>query len=192
VAKYQPVKLAAMEAQWETQKNAPLHLLLFPDRVNKMNSLEWLSIPGAMSWMAYGDVNAEVKGLKAFPEKDWPPVGITFWSFRFMVALGALFILLAGIALLQWNTKEFSPRIADTLAWAIPLPYLGLALGWTVAEVGRQPWIVYGLMRTADAVSPVPPGNVVVSLAAFIAVYSLLGCIAVYLMRKYARQGPRS
>jgi cytochrome d ubiquinol oxidase subunit I len=190
VAKYQPVKLAAMEAQWETQKNAPLHLLQFPDRTNKMNSMEWLSIPGAMSWMAYGDVNAEVKGLKAFPESDWPPISSTFWSFRLMVGLGMLFILLAGAALLQWGKEEISPLVARTLVRAIPLPYLGLALGWTVAEVGRQPWIVYGLMRTADAVSPVPAGNVAVSLGAFIVVYSLLGLIAVYLMRKYACQGP--
>jgi cytochrome d ubiquinol oxidase subunit I len=76
------------------------------------------------------------------------------------------------------------------MVWAIPLPYLGLAFGWTVAEVGRQPWIVYGLMRTADAVSPVPAGNVVISLVAFILVYSLLGFIDIYLLRKYACQGP--
>jgi cytochrome d ubiquinol oxidase subunit I len=193
VAKYQPIKLAAMEAQWDTQKNAPMHLLQFPDRSNKMNSLEWLSIPGAMSWLAYGDVNAEVKGLKDFPEKDWPPISSTFWSFRLMVGLGTFFILLALVALLQWNRKEdFPPRIASALAWSIPLPYLALAFGWTVAEVGRQPWIVYGLMRTTDAVSPVPPGNVAISLVAFILVYSLLGLIAVYLMRKYACLGPRS
>ena len=192
VAVHQPVKLAAMEALWETQKKAPMHLLQFPDRANKMNSLEWLGIPGLMSWMAYGDVNAEVKGLKDFPEKDWPPISSTFWSFRFMVGLGTLFILLAGAAFLQRNKDELGPRIARALVWAIPLPYLGLAFGWTVAEVGRQPWIVYGVMRTAEAVSPVPAGNVVVSLVAFIAVYSLLGFIAVSLMRKYARQGPRS
>lgn len=190
VAKYQPVKLAAMEAQWETQKNAPMHLLQVPDRANKMNRMEWLGIPGLMSWMAYGDAGAEVKGLKAFPEKDWPPISSTFWSFRLMVGLGVLFILLAGIAFLQRNREEIDPRLAGALVWAIPLPYLGLAFGWTVAEVGRQPWIVYGLMRTADAVSPVPPGNIVVSLVAFIAVYSLLGFIDVYLLRKYACQGP--
>ena len=192
VAKHQPVKLAAMEAQWETQKNAPMHLLQIPDRVNKMNSLEWLTFPGAMSWLAYGDVSAEVKGLKAFPEKDWPPISSTFWSFRFMVGLGGFFILLAFVALLQWNKEAFPQRVASALVWSIPLPYFALAFGWTVAEVGRQPWIVYGLMRTTDAVSPVPPGNVVISLIAFIVVYSLLGLIAVYLMRKYACLGPRS
>jgi cytochrome d ubiquinol oxidase subunit I len=155
-----------------------------------MNSMEWLGIPGLMSWMAHGDANAEVKGLKAFPEKDWPPISSTFWSFRFMVGLGTLFILLAGAAFLQRNKEELSQQLAGMLVWAIPLPYLALAFGWTVAEVGRQPWIVYGLMRTADAVSPVPPGNVAVSLVAFIAVYSLLGFIDVYLLRKYACQGP--
>ena len=190
VAKHQPVKLAAMEALWDTQKNAPMALVQFPDRSNKMNSMEYLSVPGIMSWMAYGDTNAEVKGLKAFPEEDWPPVGSTFWSFRFMVGLGMLFILLAGLAYVQRNKEEMDPAFARKLVWAIPLPYLGLAFGWTVAEVGRQPWIVYGLMRTADAVSPVPPGNVVLSLLAFIVVYSLLGFIDIYLLRKYACQGP--
>ncbi|MCL1986225.1 MAG: cytochrome ubiquinol oxidase subunit I [Betaproteobacteria bacterium] len=190
VAKYQPVKLSAMEAQWETQKHVPVHLLQIPDRANKMNSLEALSVPGLMSWMAYGDVNAEIKGLKAFPETDWPPVNTTFWSFRVMVALGVIFILLAGVAFLQRNKEEIGPGIARALVWAIPLPYLGLAFGWTVAEVGRQPWIVHGLMRTTDAVSPVPAGNVVLSLIAFIVVYSLLGLIDIYLLRKYACQGP--
>jgi len=190
VAKYQPVKLAAMEAQWETQQNAPMYLLQFPDRANKMNSLEWLAIPGLMSWLAHGDVNAEVKGLKDFPEKDWPPISSTFWSFRFMVGLGGFFILLAMAAFLQRNKEELGPRIAKVLVWSIPLPYLGLAFGWTVAEVGRQPWIVYGLMRTADAVSPVPSANVAISLVAFIMVYSLLGFTAMYLVRKYACLGP--
>jgi cytochrome d ubiquinol oxidase subunit I len=101
-----------------------------------------------------------------------------------------LFILLACAAMLQRSKEELSPRLAGALTWAIPLPYLGLALGWTVAEVGRQPWIVYGLMRTADAVSPVPAGNVALSLMAFIVVYSLLGIIAIYRTRKYACQGP--
>jgi len=190
VAKYQPVKLAAMEAQWTTQKHAPFHLLQFPDGANKMNSMEWLSIPGLTSWMAYGDVSAEVKGLKDFPEKDWPPINSTFWSFRIMAAFGIIFVLLACAAFLQRKKEELSPCMARTLVWAIPLPYLSIAFGWAVAEVGRQPWIVHGLMRTADAVSPVPAGNIVISLVAFILVYSLLGLIDIYLLRKYACQGP--
>ena len=190
VARYQPVKLAAMEAQWETKSNAPFHILQFPDRTNKMNSLEWLSVPGLLSWIAYNDVNAEVKGLKSFPEADWPPVSSTFWSFRIMVALGAFFVLLALLAFWQRKQENMSPRLLRTLLWTLPLPYFGLAFGWTVAEVGRQPWIVYGLMRTSEAVSPVPPGNVAVSLIAFIAVYALLGLIDIFLLRKYACLGP--
>jgi cytochrome d ubiquinol oxidase subunit I len=190
VAKYQPVKLAAMDAHWETQKAVPAYLLQIPDRANKRNSVATLSIPGFMSWLAYGNANAEVRGLKSFPENEWPPINTTFWSFRLMIALGAVFVLLATLAFLQRNKEEIGSGLAGVLVWAIPLPYLAVAFGWAVAEVGRQPWIVYGLMRTADAVSPVPPGNVVLSLVAFIAVYTLLGIIDVYLLRKYACQGP--
>ena len=192
VAEHQPVKLAAMEGVWETGKNVPLHLLQFPDRVNKMNSLEAVSIPGFLSWLSYGDTGAEIKGLKDFPEKDWPPISSTFWSFRLMVALGGLFILLAFLAFLQRNKETPYPCLMRALTLTIPLPYFGLAFGWTVAEVGRQPWIVHGLMRTAGAVSPVPASSVAISLVAFIVVYALLGLIDIYLLRKYACLGPRS
>ncbi len=190
VAKYQPVKLAAMEALWEGGTNVPFHLLQIPDRANKMNSIEALSLPGMTSWIAYGDSKAEVKGLKDFPESDWPPISSTFWSFRLMVGMGGLFILLAAAAFIQRNKEEMHPGLLKALVWGIPVPYVGIALGWTVAEVGRQPWIVYGLMRTADAVSPVPASSILISFIAFCVVYSLLGLIDIYLLRKYACQGP--
>ncbi len=190
VAKYQPAKLAAMESHWETETNAPMYLLTFPDEENKKNMFEFIEIPNILSIMAYNDPNAEVKGLNSFPEGDTPPVALTFISFRIMVGLGSFFILLAFIAYLKRNTIADNPFLARLLIWNIPLPYFAIAFGWMVAEVGRQPWIVYNLMRTSDAASPVPGSSVAISLAAFIGVYSLLGAIDIYLIAKYAKKGP--
>ncbi len=190
VAKYQPAKFAAMESHWETETNAPIYLLAIPDEENKENLIEAFPLPGFLSFLAEGDFNAEVKGLNSFPEGDTPPVLLTFLSFRIMVGLGGLFIILAFIAFIKRNEIEKYPLFAKLLIYNIPLPYFAIAFGWMVAEVGRQPWIVYNLMRTADAVSPVPGSSVAISLAAFIGVYSLLGLLDIYLIAKYAKKGP--
>lgn len=190
VAKYQPAKLAAMESHWETSTYAPMYLLTFPDEENKENMFEILPIPGILSLLAYNDVSAEVKGLNDFPEGDTPPVGLVFSSFRIMVGLGSLFILLAALAWYSRNNIERFPWLPRVLIWNIPLPYFAIAFGWMLTEVGRQPWIVYNLMRTTDAVSPVPGSSVAISLIAFIAVYSLLGLLDIYLLMKYAKKGP--
>ncbi len=191
MAELQPTKLAAMESHWETQTNAPIYLLLVPNISGEGNLIEALPVPGALSFLAYNDFNAEVKGLKDFPKEDRPPVLLTFLAFRGMVGLGTLFPILALLAFV-WRKNLHERRWFSTiLIWAIPLPYLAIMAGWTLAEVGRQPWIVYGLMRTADAVSPVPAGSVVTSLIAFIVVYSLLGLLDIYLLRKYAIKGPQ-
>ncbi len=192
VAKYQPAKLAAMEALWETEKNAPMHLLAWPNAEEEKNDFEMLSIPGLASFLSYGNAEAEVKGLKEFSKEDRPPLLITFLSFRTMVGLGTIFILLSFIAFWQRKRDEnMSPWLMRCLVWCIPLPYIAIMLGWAVAEVGRQPWIVYGLMRTSDAVSPVPAGNVAISLVAFIVVYTMLGLVDIYLLRKNAIKGPK-
>lgn len=190
VAEHQPAKLAAMESHWEGGRNVPFYLLVWPDPENERNSVETLGIPGLLSWISFGSADAEVKGLKDFPREDRPPVSPTFWSFRGMVALGMLFMALALWATLQRKRETPCPRLLKALVWNIPLPYIGLMLGWAVAEIGRQPWIVHGLMRTSDAVSPVPPSSVAISLAAFIVVYSVLGILDIYLLRKYALKGP--
>ena len=190
VAELQPAKLAAMEAHWETSSNVGFPMLLVPDEANETNSMEGLTIPGLMSWIAYGDSNAEIKGLKDFPKEDRPPVTPVFWSFRIMVALGVVFIVLAASAWLQRKREMPCRGLMATLVWSIPLPYITIALGWLVAEVGRQPWIVYNLMRTSDAVSPVPADNVMFSLIAFIVVYGVLGLLDIFLLRKYACKGP--
>ncbi len=167
VAEHQPAKLAAMESHWEGGRNVPFYLLVWPDPENERNSVETLGIPGLLSWISFGSADAEVKGLKDFPKEDRPPVSATFWSFRGMVTLGALFIALALAATLQRKRETPCPRLLKALVWNIPLPYIGLMLGWAVAEIGRQPWIVHGLMRTSDAVSPVPSSSVAISLGAF-------------------------
>ena len=192
VAEKQPAKLAAMEALWETTSAAPMYLLQMPDEANETNSVEAIPVPGALSFLAYGDFSSEVKGLKDFAREDRPPVLLSFISFRLMVGLGTLFILLSIWAWLKRKNPEQSSLLLRILPWIIPLPYLANELGWMLAEVGRQPWIVYGLMRTSDAVSPVAVSQVGTTLVAFILVYGLLGAVAVYLFFKNARKGPAS
>jgi cytochrome d ubiquinol oxidase subunit I len=190
VAAIQPTKLAAMESLWETKAGAPQYLLVIPDEKNQRNALEFGAIPGALSMLAYHDPKATVRGLKDFPEDERPPVTITFLSFRVMVGLGFLFLFLTLYGWIRRNKLMESPNYLKIMLYAIPLPYIASEAGWAVAEVGRQPWVVYGLMRTADAVSPISGSQVMVSLVAFVVVYSLLGAAAFYLIGKYARRGP--
>ena len=192
VAEMQPAKLAAMESHWETGTHVPMYLLTWPDQANRTNSIQALPIPSLLSLLAFNSPSAEVKGLDAFPADDIPPVLPTFLSFRFMVACAGLFVLLA-IAAWWWRKDlENHPLLMKALIYVIPLPYLGIMAGWAVAEIGRQPWIVYGLMRTSDAVSPVPTSSVGLSLAAFIVIYTFLGILDIYLLRKYAKKGPEA
>nr|HPN09982.1 cytochrome ubiquinol oxidase subunit I [Syntrophales bacterium] len=135
----------------------------------------------------------EVKGLKAFPKEERPPVWETFLGFRLMVALGGLFILLSALAffLSRKEALERQPLLLKALILALPLPYLAGELGWIVAEVGRQPWIVYGVLKTSEAVSRgVSTFQAAVSLAGFTLLYSILWGINIYLLAKYARKGP--
>lgn len=192
VAATQPTKLAAMESHWETANNVPMYLFSIPDPENERNLVELIPIPGFLSFLAFNDFNAEVKGLKDFPKEDRPPVTLTFWAFRGMIGLGTLFILLGAWAYIKRARPEESPLLLKLLMWVIPLPYIALQLGWIVAEVGRQPWIVYGLMRTTDAVSPVNPGEVALTLTLFVGVYLVLGIVAIYLLRRTALKGPAS
>jgi cytochrome d ubiquinol oxidase subunit I len=190
VAKIQPTKLAAMEALWDTQTKAPQTLFLIPDEKNERNLMEIGKIPGLLSMLAYHSPDAEVKGLKAFPKDDRPPVMLTFVAFRVMVALGFLFVLLTVIGLFMRNKLVESPLYLKVMLWSMPLPYIAIQAGWIVTEVGRQPWIVYNVMRTKDAVSPIATSQVATSFVAFIVVYGILGVIAFYLMRKFAIEGP--
>lgn len=193
VAKYQPAKLAAMESLWETEKPAGMNLLVIPDPANERNSVEALRIPHLLSILSHYTPDAEVKGLKAFSKNERPPVTPVFFAFRIMVGIGFLMILLALFAW-RWQDKiEQYPRFMRILIWAIPLPYIAIQLGWTVAELGRQPWIVYGIMKTSDAVSTaINTPQVATSLIAFTLVYTLLGIADFYLLFKFARKGPET
>jgi cytochrome d ubiquinol oxidase subunit I len=190
VTDVQPAKLAAMEAHWETTRRAPIVLFAIPDEENARNRFEFGSLPGGLSLLGYHDFNAEVRGLKDFPANERPPVLLTFLSFRTMVALGTLFPLLTIIGFFLRKRLVENRWYLMIMVAAIPLPYIAIEAGWVLAEVGRQPWIVYGLLRTAEAASPVAGGQVLASLIAFILVYGLLGLLGFFLIAKFALQGP--
>jgi cytochrome d ubiquinol oxidase subunit I len=193
VAEHQPAKLAALESFWETRSNAPFALFLWPEPKNEKNAFEFLSIPGGLSLMAFHRAGAEVKGLKAFPPDERPPILPVFLAFRVMVGLGAVFIVLTflGWRLGRRDRLESSPAYLKIMLYGIPLPYIAVQLGWVVTEVGRQPWIVYGVMRTSEGVSrSLRPGHVAGSLVAFTLVYGLLAAVDIYLLARYSRKSP--
>jgi cytochrome d ubiquinol oxidase subunit I len=190
VTEVQPAKLAAMESHWETMPRAPVHLFAIPDEENERNLIEIGSIPGLLSFLGHHDINKPVTGLKDIPKDERPPVLITFIAFRTMVGLGTLFIILMAWGWFRRKKLLESPLFLKAMLYAIPLPYIAIEMGWVLAEVGRQPWIVYGLMKTSQAVSPVAGIQVATSLVGFVLVYGLLGAAGFYLMAKYARAGP--
>jgi cytochrome d ubiquinol oxidase subunit I len=190
VAVSQPTKLAAMESLWETQKNAPIYLLAIPDPEKERNAVEIGPIPGMLSLLAFHSSSAEVKGLKAWPREERPPVLLVFSAFKIMVGLGALFVLLMIIGWFLRNRLLEAPWYLKIMLYAIPLPYIAIQAGWAVTEVGRQPWIVYGVMKTAQAASPVSASQVGITLAAFIVVYGIIALFYLYLLRRTVINGP--
>ncbi len=193
VAKTQPAKFAAMESLWNTCNNAPMHLIAFPDAKNECNLVSALPVPGLLSFLAFHDTKAEIRGITSFPKDERPPVLPVFLSFRLMVGLGTFFIVVAAAAffLAKNGLLEKYPLFLKLLVLIIPLPYIANQLGWIVSELGRQPWIVYGLMKTSDAVSKsLEMSQVVGSLLGFTLLYGLLGFVDIYLLVKFARKGP--
>ena len=190
VTEVQPAKLAAMESHWETMPRAPIHMFAIPDEENERNLIEIGSIPGLLSFLGHHDINKPVTGLKDIPKDERPPVLITFIAFRTMVGLGTLFIILMVWGWFRRKKLLESPLFLKAMLYAIPLPYIAIEMGWVLAEVGRQPWIVYGLMKTSQAASPIAGIQVAISLVGFVLVYGLLGAAGFYLMAKYARAGP--
>lgn len=193
IARFQPTKFAAMESQWETSRGVGMNLLLVPDVAGECNSFEQICVPNALSLLAFHDPNAEIKGLKSFPPELRPPVTPVFLSFRLMVGMGTFMILasLAGIFLSRRQKfSEYRPFLI-LMVCAIPVPYLAEQFGWLVAELGRQPWIVYGVLKTSDAVSKsITSTQVLLSLLGFTVLYGLLGAIDIFLLVKYAKKGP--
>ncbi len=190
ISEVQPAKLAAMESHWETTRRAPLHLIALPDQENERNKIEIGSIPGILSFLGYHDFNAEVRGLRDFPKDERPPVLLTFLSFRIMVFLGTFFILITIVGWFKRNRLVESPLYLKVMLWSIPLPYIAIEAGWVLAEVGRQPWIVYGLMKTSEAASPIAGAQVLTTLIGFFLIYGLLGAVGFYLIAEKARKGP--
>jgi cytochrome d ubiquinol oxidase subunit I len=182
VAETQPVKLAAMEGQFRTEKCAPLRVGGIPDPATEQTHFA-LEIPCGLSFLAHNDFNAEVKGLDSVPPDQHPPVEIVHIAFQIMVATG---FALAGVGVLAafvaWRKKGLPD--ARWLLWmlvaASPLGFIAIEAGWVVTEVGRQPWVVYGYLRTADAVTPMP--GLVVPFLTFTLLYVFLAVIVVWLL----------
>ncbi|MFW5989600.1 MAG: cytochrome ubiquinol oxidase subunit I [Desulfosudaceae bacterium] len=191
LAHSQPAKLAALDAHWETSAPAPLYLFALPDDKKERNLVQLGKIPWGLSLMAHHDFSSEVKGLKEFPRDERPPVLITYTAFKLMVGLGFYFCLVTLVGAWLRNRLVATRWYLYVMLFSLPLPYIAVQLGWIVAEVGRQPWIVYGLLKTSQAVSPViSGGQVLASLLGFIAVYGLLGAVGIFLMVDTVRKGP--
>jgi cytochrome d ubiquinol oxidase subunit I len=188
VAATQPVKLASLESLWDTQRGAPLAIGGVPDEAHE--TTRWaVEVPYGLSLLAYHDPLAEVKGLKAFPRSDWPPVAIVHLAFQVMVALG---LAMAFVGLwagwVAWRRRELTTqrRLLIALAAVTPFGFLATEAGWIVTEVGRQPWVVHGVLRTADAVTPMP--GLVVPMTLFTLLYIGLGAIVVRLITSMVRE----
>ncbi|WEK20559.1 MAG: cytochrome ubiquinol oxidase subunit I [Candidatus Pedobacter colombiensis] len=182
VAKRQPEKLAAMEAHFHTERFAPLIIGGIPDTANKKVDYA-IKIPGLLSFMATGDFNGEVKGLDRVPQADQPPVAVTHYAFQIMVGLGMAMVLIAILYFIAlWKKKEWlrSRWLLKLFVIATPLGFIALEAGWTVTEVGRQPWIIRGVMRTAEAVTPMP--GIAYSFYLFTGVYISLSVIVSLLL----------
>ena len=191
VAKRQPAKLAAMEAHFKTEKFSSLIIGGIPDIKTKEVNYA-IQIPGLLSFMTYDDFNAEVTGLDRIAEKDQPPVAITHYAFQIMVGLGMLMLALAlvyFIALFKKKKWFTAPWFLKLFVAAIPLGFIALEAGWTVTEVGRQPWIIQGVMRTADAVTPMP--GIRYSFYLFTAVYLSLSLVVTFMLYRQIKMVPK-
>ena len=189
--KYQPVKVAAMEGNWERGGNKPLYLFGMPNEETETTDYG-IKIPNGASLVLTGSMDGEIPGLKDVAKDERPPVAIVFWSFRIMVGLGLLMIatgLVAGVLYVRkrlFNTKWFQ-------RWCIvmgPSGFIAILAGWFVTEVGRQPYTAYGVIRTTESISPVIAEQVAISLAAFVIIYSFVFGAGVYYMFKTWRKGP--
>lgn len=190
VAQRQPAKLAAMEAHFETSRRAPLVIGGIPDEAGKKVDYA-IKIPGALSFLAHGDFNAEVKGLDQIPEENHPPILITHFAFQIMVMLGMLLVFLSLLYFFarwkkkRWLTKKWFLKL---FVIATPMGFIAVEAGWTVTEVGRQPWILYEIMKTEDALTPMP--GITYSFIIFTLVYLSLSAIVGFLLYRQIKMVP--
>jgi cytochrome d ubiquinol oxidase subunit I len=192
IAQFQPVKMAAMEGVFETKEGASMAIIGMPDTERRV-LLDPIEVPQLLSFLAYGDRRAKVLGLNDVPREDQPPVEIVYYAYHIMVGLGTIFIAILTLgAFLLWRGRLYTTRAyLWVLMLAMPFPYIANEAGWTVAEVGRQPWIVYGIMRTAHASSTnVSAGMTAFTLIGFMGLYALLGLLYLFLVMRVIARGP--
>jgi cytochrome d ubiquinol oxidase subunit I len=194
VARTQPEKFAAIEGLYLSQSGAPLVFFAIP-YTQPPELRATIEMKGVLSWMAFGDVNAHIKGINEFPPENIPPLWLTFVSFHNMVVLGLYFIAITMYATYLLKKKRLFEKkwLLRLFTWSIPLPLAACQLGWMAAEVGRQPWIVYGLLRTSEAHSPtVTAPEILFSIILFGLVYLLLGSLYVFLLVREVKHGPQA
>jgi cytochrome bd ubiquinol oxidase subunit I len=195
IAQYQPPTLSAMEALFASQPGAPLVILGQPN-VAERKIDNPLVVPDALSFLTYRAWTAQVRGLDAFPESEWPEnVALLYYSYHIMVGLGTIFIAIMLVAaFLAWRGKLFSSRwMLWILMLSLPFPYIANTAGWMTAELGRQPWLVYGLMHTSEGYSKtVSAGNGMFTLLGFLGMYTVLGIFFLFLVRREIEHGPEA
>jgi cytochrome d ubiquinol oxidase subunit I len=193
IADHQPITLAAMEGLFETQAGAPIAIIGQPD-VQKRRLDNPIEVPSMLSFLTYKQWRADVRGLDAFPQDQWPDmIPLLYYSYHVMVGLGTIFIAVMVLAaLMLWRGKLYDSRVMLwSLMICVPLPYIANTAGWMTAELGRQPWLIYGLMRTAHGVSPqVGAGNAWFTLIGFMGLYTVLGILWLFLVYREIEDGP--
>ncbi len=191
VERFQPIKLAAMEGQFETERGAPLRIGGWPDPANERTDYA-LEIPAGLSLLVHHRADGVIQGLKDFPREDWPPVPVVHFSFQVMVACGIAMMLVSGVGgYLIWRKRNLSDQrwFLAMIIGSGPLGFIAIEAGWTVTEVGRQPWIIYGVLRTADAVTPMPA--MIVPFISFTVLYLFLAFVVVFLLKRQVFDSPR-
>ena len=189
VAKDQPVKFAAMEAVFNTEKNTPMAVIGIVDMNDE--KVYGISIPSLLSLLTYRNLHEAVPGLNNFPKKDWPHVPTVFYSYRAMIYAWSAMVLIAMLGLLFYKSLERRRWFLWIAVYSIAFPYIANIAGWFTAEVGRQPWIVYNVMRTTQGVSRViHRSDVIASLIMFACMYSMMSVLFVYLLNKKIQKGP--
>ena len=186
---HQPAKIAAMEGIWETQKGAPAVLFAMPDKATQTNKYE-LAIPKLASLYLTHDWNGEIKGIKDFGDQH-PPVAPVFWAFRIMVGVGMLMLAVSWLGSWQVHKKTLPPWLARVLVGMTFSGWVALIAGWYVTEIGRQPWLVQGVLTAAQAASKLPASNIVITLVMYLSLYAVLltayVSVVFYLARKAAK-----